>query len=179
MPPMAVATVVEDTRGVRRYQVLQTATDVLTVRHDHDPRKRPSRGLATGSRAWPTCCAPMFATMSACACRLNRRRRSRAVGNSDKYWCPRRRLRMSRTDEAILFEAGGGPHSILFQATRLDIWSGLGRLRPFKVVFQGGLSRRSRLPAPGDGQGERPAGRGIAVTLLVAHPMTSSSVLLR
>jgi phenylacetate-coenzyme A ligase PaaK-like adenylate-forming protein len=35
--PMAVATVVEATRGVRRYQVLQTATDVLTIRLDHDP----------------------------------------------------------------------------------------------------------------------------------------------
>lgn len=35
--PMAVATVVEETRGVRRYQVLQTAGDVLTVRLDHDP----------------------------------------------------------------------------------------------------------------------------------------------
>ena len=34
---MAVATVVEATRGVRRYQVLQTATDVITVRLDHDP----------------------------------------------------------------------------------------------------------------------------------------------
>ena len=45
---------------------------------------------------------------------------------------------MSRTDEAILFEAGGVLHSILLQATRLGIWSDLGRLRPFKVVFQGG-----------------------------------------
>jgi len=35
--PMALATVVEETRGVRRYQVLQTATDVLTIRLDHDP----------------------------------------------------------------------------------------------------------------------------------------------
>jgi phenylacetate-coenzyme A ligase PaaK-like adenylate-forming protein len=35
--PMAVATVVEETRGVRRYQVLQTAPDVLTVRLDPDP----------------------------------------------------------------------------------------------------------------------------------------------
>jgi phenylacetate-coenzyme A ligase PaaK-like adenylate-forming protein len=35
--PMAIATVVEETRGVRRYQVLQTAADVLTVRLDHDP----------------------------------------------------------------------------------------------------------------------------------------------
>jgi phenylacetate-coenzyme A ligase PaaK-like adenylate-forming protein len=35
--PMAVATVVEETPGVRRYQVLQTAADVLTVRLDHDP----------------------------------------------------------------------------------------------------------------------------------------------
>ena len=35
--PMAVATVVEETRGVRRYQVLQTAADVLTIRLDHDP----------------------------------------------------------------------------------------------------------------------------------------------
>jgi hypothetical protein len=33
---MAMATVVEETRGVRRYQVLQTATDVFTVRLDHD-----------------------------------------------------------------------------------------------------------------------------------------------
>jgi phenylacetate-coenzyme A ligase PaaK-like adenylate-forming protein len=35
--PMAVATVVEAIRGVCRYQVLQTATDVLTIRLDHDP----------------------------------------------------------------------------------------------------------------------------------------------
>jgi phenylacetate-coenzyme A ligase PaaK-like adenylate-forming protein len=35
--PMAVATVVEETPGVRRYQVLQTAAEVLTVRLDHDP----------------------------------------------------------------------------------------------------------------------------------------------
>jgi phenylacetate-coenzyme A ligase PaaK-like adenylate-forming protein len=35
--PMAVATVVEETPGVRRYQVMQTAADVLTVRLDHDP----------------------------------------------------------------------------------------------------------------------------------------------
>jgi phenylacetate-CoA ligase len=35
--PMALATVVEETAGVRRYQVLQTAADVLTVRLDHDP----------------------------------------------------------------------------------------------------------------------------------------------
>jgi hypothetical protein len=34
--PMAVATVVEETPGVRRYQVLQSAADVLTVRLDHD-----------------------------------------------------------------------------------------------------------------------------------------------
>jgi hypothetical protein len=34
---MALATVVEETRGVCRYQVLQTATDVLTIRLDHDP----------------------------------------------------------------------------------------------------------------------------------------------
>jgi phenylacetate-coenzyme A ligase PaaK-like adenylate-forming protein len=34
--PMAVATVVEETPGVRRYQVLQTAEDALTVRLDHD-----------------------------------------------------------------------------------------------------------------------------------------------
>jgi hypothetical protein len=34
---MAVATVVEETRGVGRYQVLQTTPDVLTVRLDHDP----------------------------------------------------------------------------------------------------------------------------------------------
>jgi phenylacetate-coenzyme A ligase PaaK-like adenylate-forming protein len=35
--PMAVATVVEETRGVRRYHVLQTATTVITVRLDHEP----------------------------------------------------------------------------------------------------------------------------------------------
>jgi hypothetical protein len=34
---MAVATAVEETPGVRRCQVLQTAADVLTVRIDHDP----------------------------------------------------------------------------------------------------------------------------------------------
>jgi hypothetical protein len=34
---MGVATVVEVTPGIRRYQVLQTAADVLTVRIDHDP----------------------------------------------------------------------------------------------------------------------------------------------
>jgi phenylacetate-coenzyme A ligase PaaK-like adenylate-forming protein len=56
--PMAVATVVEETRGVRRYQVLQTATDVMTVRLDHDPGsdraevwQRVSAGLADLLRA--------------------------------------------------------------------------------------------------------------------------------
>ena len=34
--PMAVATVVQETPGVRRYQVLQTAADVLTEGLDHD-----------------------------------------------------------------------------------------------------------------------------------------------
>jgi phenylacetate-CoA ligase len=56
--PMAVATVVEETPGVRRYQVLQTAPDVLTVRLDHDPRtdrvevwQRVRAGLADLLRA--------------------------------------------------------------------------------------------------------------------------------
>ena len=56
--PMAVATVVKETRGVRRYQVLQTATDVITVRLDHDPRtdraevwQRVRAGLADLLRA--------------------------------------------------------------------------------------------------------------------------------
>lgn len=35
--PMAVATVVEETPGVRRYQILQTAPAALTIRLDHDP----------------------------------------------------------------------------------------------------------------------------------------------
>jgi phenylacetate-coenzyme A ligase PaaK-like adenylate-forming protein len=35
--PMAIGTAVEETSGVRRYQVLQTAPDVLTVRLDHEP----------------------------------------------------------------------------------------------------------------------------------------------
>jgi phenylacetate-coenzyme A ligase PaaK-like adenylate-forming protein len=35
--PMALATVVEETRGVRSYQVLQTAADVLTIRLEHGP----------------------------------------------------------------------------------------------------------------------------------------------
>jgi phenylacetate-CoA ligase len=35
--PMAVATVVEETLGVRRYQVLQTAPSTLTVRLETDP----------------------------------------------------------------------------------------------------------------------------------------------
>jgi phenylacetate-coenzyme A ligase PaaK-like adenylate-forming protein len=35
--PMAVATVVEETPGVRRYQVLQTAPSTLTVRLETDP----------------------------------------------------------------------------------------------------------------------------------------------
>jgi phenylacetate-coenzyme A ligase PaaK-like adenylate-forming protein len=35
--PMALATVVEETPGVRLYQVLQTAADAITVRLDHDP----------------------------------------------------------------------------------------------------------------------------------------------
>lgn len=35
--PMAVATVVEETPGVPRYQVLQTAENALAVRLDHDP----------------------------------------------------------------------------------------------------------------------------------------------
>jgi len=50
---IAVATVVEETPCVRRYQVLQSAEDVLTVRLDHDPGadraevwQRVSGGLA-------------------------------------------------------------------------------------------------------------------------------------
>jgi hypothetical protein len=39
---MAVATVVERTPGVRRYQVLQTAAAVLTVRLDQDPGTDPA-----------------------------------------------------------------------------------------------------------------------------------------
>jgi phenylacetate-CoA ligase len=35
--PMAVATVIEETPGVRRYQVLQTAPSTLTVRLETDP----------------------------------------------------------------------------------------------------------------------------------------------
>lgn len=35
--PMAVATVVEETPGVRRYQVVQTGPSSLTVRLEHDP----------------------------------------------------------------------------------------------------------------------------------------------
>jgi phenylacetate-coenzyme A ligase PaaK-like adenylate-forming protein len=35
--PMAIATVVEETAGVRRYQIMQTATDALTVRLESDP----------------------------------------------------------------------------------------------------------------------------------------------
>jgi phenylacetate-coenzyme A ligase PaaK-like adenylate-forming protein len=35
--PMAV-TVVEEVQGARRYQVLQTAAGVLTIRLDHDPQ---------------------------------------------------------------------------------------------------------------------------------------------
>ena len=35
--PMALVTVVEETRGVRSYPVSQTAADVLTVRLEHDP----------------------------------------------------------------------------------------------------------------------------------------------
>jgi phenylacetate-CoA ligase len=35
--PMAIATVVEETAGVRRYQVVQTASDTLTVRLENDP----------------------------------------------------------------------------------------------------------------------------------------------
>jgi phenylacetate-CoA ligase len=34
---MALATVVEETPGVRRYQVLQTAADAFTIRLDHGP----------------------------------------------------------------------------------------------------------------------------------------------
>ena len=35
--PMAIATVVEETPGVRRYQVVQTAADALTVRLENNP----------------------------------------------------------------------------------------------------------------------------------------------
>jgi phenylacetate-coenzyme A ligase PaaK-like adenylate-forming protein len=35
--PMAMATVVEETAGVRRYQVVQTASDTLTVRLENNP----------------------------------------------------------------------------------------------------------------------------------------------
>jgi phenylacetate-coenzyme A ligase PaaK-like adenylate-forming protein len=35
--PMALATVVEETPGVRGYQVLQTAADACTIRLDHGP----------------------------------------------------------------------------------------------------------------------------------------------
>lgn len=35
--PMGLATVVEETPGVRRYQLLQTGADALTIRLDHDP----------------------------------------------------------------------------------------------------------------------------------------------
>ena len=41
--PMAVATVVEETPGVRRYQVLQTAPSTLTVRLETDPGGRTDR----------------------------------------------------------------------------------------------------------------------------------------
>jgi phenylacetate-coenzyme A ligase PaaK-like adenylate-forming protein len=35
--PMAIATVVEETPGIRRYQVVQTARDALTVRLENNP----------------------------------------------------------------------------------------------------------------------------------------------
>ena len=77
--PMAVATVVEETLGVRRYQVLQTAPDVLTVRLDHDPRtdrvevwQRVRAGLADLLR-------PTVPSMSSCSWRPNRRRQTRAA----------------------------------------------------------------------------------------------------
>jgi putative adenylate-forming enzyme len=47
--PMAIATVVEETAGVRRYQVLQTASDALTVRLEHTPG-------ADRDEVWPRVC---------------------------------------------------------------------------------------------------------------------------
>jgi phenylacetate-CoA ligase len=40
---MAIATVVEETAGVRRYQVVQTANDTLTVRLENNPGTDPMR----------------------------------------------------------------------------------------------------------------------------------------
>ena len=79
---MAIATVVEETLGVRRYQVLQTAPDVLTVRLDHDPRtdrvevwQRVRAGLADLLRAHGAVDVELQLA-------ANRRRQTRAAGNS-------------------------------------------------------------------------------------------------
>lgn len=40
--PMAIATVVEETPGVRRYQVVQTASDALTIRLENNPQTDPN-----------------------------------------------------------------------------------------------------------------------------------------
>jgi hypothetical protein len=73
--PMAIATVVEDAGGVRRYQVLQTAPDALAP---IEPRF--GSGSAPG---WPTCCRPTAQSTSSCAWRPNPRTRTRAAGSSD------------------------------------------------------------------------------------------------
>ena len=52
--PMALATVVEETPGVRRYQVVQTARDALTVRLENNPGTDRMRYGSGSARAWAT-----------------------------------------------------------------------------------------------------------------------------
>ena len=86
---------------------------------------------------------------------------------------PPRWLTMSRTDEAILLEP---VRRCTASCSKPLGWT---LVKPYPPeALRAGLSRRSRSSAPGDAQGERLAGPGAAVTPSVAHPMTSSSVLL-
>jgi hypothetical protein len=172
--PMAMATVVEETRGVRRYQALQTATDVFTVRLDHDSGtdraevwQRVRAGLADLLRA--NGCDDVSLRLAAEPPQANPR-----SGKLRHYWCPRRSLRLSRTNEVSLLE----PARRCTASCRSYSVGPLVRPCPPEAL-RGGLSRRPRSSAPGDAQGGRPAVRRIAVTLWVAHPMTSSTVSLR
>ena len=79
MVPMAIATVVEEARGVRRDQVLQTAADVLTIRLDHDPGADRAEVWQRVRSGWPTCCGATGQSTSSCAWRTGLRTRTCAA----------------------------------------------------------------------------------------------------
>jgi phenylacetate-coenzyme A ligase PaaK-like adenylate-forming protein len=58
VPPMAIATVVEDAGGVRRYQVIQTASDTLRIRLEAAPGR-------TEAAIWPAVVRDMQAYLDA------------------------------------------------------------------------------------------------------------------